>query len=106
MNATQKKALVAQITAQVTAQVLAALDLDTETPAQPKADASPEKAYRSKTAKANAHAAIAKINRAYDLKLAGGSRKVSDLSAKERAAYDAEVKAVWATAPKTRTTAA
>ena len=97
MNEQQMKDLVAEITSTVTAQVLARLDLDTKTPAadQPKADA--EKSYKVRTdrQKEASHRKIAEVNARWNMKLAGGSRKVSDLSAAERKQYDAEIKACW-----------
>lgn len=86
------------------APLLAALTVGTEPADQAPAPAG--KVYRSAATKARAHDRIWGINTAYNLKLAGGTRKVSDLDADERACYDAEIKAVWAAARKTRTTKA
>lgn len=80
--------------------------LDGTAPAVETAPAKPAKGYRSAATKARAHDRIWGINTAYNLKLAGGTRKVSDLDADERACYDAEIKAVWAAARKTRSTKA
>lgn len=61
------------------------------------APTAPADSYRVRTdrQKVASHKRIADVNVRWNMKLAGGSRKVSDLTPTERAQYDAEVKACW-----------
>lgn len=99
MNATEKKALVAAITAQVLAQLEGL-----ETPAPPAAKATTDKAYRSASAKDKARKAADKVWT--DAKTKAGVKRVKDLTTKQQDECRAAVKAIWAAAPKTRTTPA
>jgi hypothetical protein len=56
-----------------------------------------DETYRVRTdrQKVASHAKIQAVNVRWDMKLAGGSRKVSDLTKVERTAYDAEIRACW-----------
>lgn len=105
-STTLSDAQIAAIAQAVTLAVVAALHTGSE-PASQVTQSAPDAPTtyqaRSKSAKAKVHAEIRKINVRYDMKLAGGSRKVSDLPAAERKAYDAEVAAAWKAAPRTVT---
>lgn len=63
-----------------------------------------DKAYRSASAKAKARKAADKVWA--DAKASAGVKRVKDLSADAQAQCRADVKAIWAAAPKTRTTPA
>lgn len=99
---TQQDAIAAAI-AEGVAQALAALGLSTETPAAPEAP-STDKAYRSASAKAKARTAADKVWA--DAKAKAGVKRVKDLTPKAQDECRAAVKAIWAKAPKTRTTPA
>jgi len=91
------------ITAQDLAAALALLGITVEGPAQPEAAAPAKpaepatKSYRERTdrQKEASHRKVAEVNARWNMKLAGGSRKVSDLSATDRKKYDAEIRACW-----------
>lgn len=76
------------------------------TEAASQAPTAPADTYRVRTdrQKDASHKRIAAVNTRWDMKLVGGSRKVSDLTPTERVQYDAEVKACW-TKPAGKTVA-
>lgn len=77
----------------------------TPEPEAPKAaDAKPAKAYRSLKTREAAKAQVAQAWE--DAKAKAGVKRVKDLTPAQRAAVDAQVKAIWKAAPKTRATKA
>lgn len=101
MNITITNATPAEL-AQIQAILAGSANLPT-TPkvSQPKADA---KVYRSAKGKEQAKADVEAVWT--KAKAKAGVNRVKDLSAKQRAAVDVQVKAIWAAVPKTRTTKA
>lgn len=73
-------------------------------PVVPAPTGKPVKAYRSLKTREKAAAAVAQAW--VDAKAAAGVKRVKDLTPAQRAAVDAQVKAIWAAAPKTRATKA
>ena len=72
---------------------------------EPKAPKAPTgKVFRSAKGKEQAKAACEKAWA--DAKAKAGVKRVKDLTPAQRAAVDAQVKAIWAAVPKTRTTKA
>lgn len=105
---TNTNTLAEQVTAQVLAALAPAIAAAVEAAVanvavQPEAGSAPAvtapaaESYRVRTdrQKDASHRKIAEVNTRWDMKLVGGTRKVSDLSATERVQYDAEVKACW-----------